>query len=246
MPIKFRSELVQCRPVARFSTLDGRGHFSILSSLDHDHLQLWVCGCSAPEPCGVSHVPGLAQGNIWPAPSASGMCNLTPDRATDRLFGFRQKIPHRTERTYIDREITCATLRGFVKALRIPRLIRKGRQTPLEPSDKPGGKRSFRMMSYGRTDDILSLVFAMQGSATGISLVDMQRIVGCSRRTAERLRDAALRAFPQIEELTESDDGRANRWHLPSGSLDRLLYLNAEELLELRLAADTLRHGGLG
>jgi predicted DNA-binding transcriptional regulator YafY len=100
-------------------------------------------------------------------------------------------------------------------------------------------------MSYGRTDDILSLVFAMQGSATGISLVDIQRIVGCSRRTAERLRDAALRAFPQIEELTDRDGGRAKRWHLPPGSLDRLLSLNAEELLELRLAADELRHGGL-
>jgi predicted DNA-binding transcriptional regulator YafY len=100
-------------------------------------------------------------------------------------------------------------------------------------------------MSYGRTDDILSLVFAMQGSATGISLVDMQRIVGCSRRTAERLRDAALRAFPQIEELTDPNGSRAKRWHLPSGSLDRLLSLNADELLELRLAADELRHGGL-
>ena len=100
-------------------------------------------------------------------------------------------------------------------------------------------------MSYGRTDDILSLVFAMQGSATGISLVDIQRIVGCSRRTAERLRDAALRTFPQIEELTDPDGGRAKRWHLPLGSLDRLLSLNAEELLELRLAADELRHGGL-
>jgi predicted DNA-binding transcriptional regulator YafY len=100
-------------------------------------------------------------------------------------------------------------------------------------------------MSYGRTDDILNLFFAMQGSATGISLVDMQRIVGCSRRTAERLRDAALRAFPQIEELTDPNGSRAKRWHLPSGSLDRLLSLNADELLELRLAADELRHGGL-
>jgi predicted DNA-binding transcriptional regulator YafY len=100
-------------------------------------------------------------------------------------------------------------------------------------------------MSYGRTDVILSLVFAMQGSATGISLVDIQRIVGCSRRTAERLRDAALRTFPQIEELPDPDGGRAKRWHLPSGSLGRLLSLHAEELLELRLAADELRHGGL-
>jgi hypothetical protein len=71
--------------------------------------QLWVCGC-APEPSGVSHLPGLAQGNVWAAPSASGMCNLTPDRATDRLFGFRQKIPHCTERTYIERKIACEIL----------------------------------------------------------------------------------------------------------------------------------------
>lgn len=100
-------------------------------------------------------------------------------------------------------------------------------------------------MSYGRTDDILTLVFAMQGSATGISLADMQKIVACSRRTAERLRDAALRAFPQIDELPDPDGGRGKRWHLPSGSLDRLLSLTAEELLELHLAADGLRQDGL-
>src|SRR5260370_8749876 len=72
----------------------------------------------------------------------------------------------------------------------------------------------------------------------------MRLTKGNSRRTAERLRDAALRAFPQIEELTDPDGGRAKRWHLPSRSLDRLLSLNAEELLEFRLAAAELRHGG--
>src|SRR5260221_13780229 len=104
----------------------------------------------------------------WAAEQATAQLPVpSPHRATHRLFGFRQKIPHRTERTYIEREIACGILCG-VKALCIPRLIRKGRQTPLEPSDKPEAERSFRKMSYGRTDDILSLVFAMQGSATGI------------------------------------------------------------------------------
>jgi lysozyme family protein len=87
MPIKFRSELVQCRPVARFSTLDGRGHFSILSSLDHDHLQLWVCGCGAPEPSGVSHVPGLAQGNER-ATKRRARCNHVPWRLIGIMHGL--------------------------------------------------------------------------------------------------------------------------------------------------------------
>ncbi len=98
-------------------------------------------------------------------------------------------------------------------------------------------------MSYGRTDDILELALAMQSSATGVSLADIQQMARCSRRTAERLRDAVLRAFPQTEEF--ADGSRTKRWRLPAGTLNRLVSFVADEFVELRLAADELRRTGL-
>jgi predicted DNA-binding transcriptional regulator YafY len=100
-------------------------------------------------------------------------------------------------------------------------------------------------MPYHRLEDALKLALMLRGSATGFSLGDMQVAAGgCSRRTAERLRDALVRVFPQIEERID-DDGRTKRWRLPPGTVDRLVGFSAEELLELNLAAADLRRAGL-
>ena len=99
-------------------------------------------------------------------------------------------------------------------------------------------------MSYGRIDDILSLALAMQGTAEGLSLEDIRVQLGCSRRTAERLRDVVLRSFPQAEEV--ATDERVKRWRVPTGVLDGVVAFTPEELVELKLAADELRSEGLG
>jgi predicted DNA-binding transcriptional regulator YafY len=98
-------------------------------------------------------------------------------------------------------------------------------------------------MSYERTDDIVTLALAMQSSTEGVSLADIQRMSRCSRRTAERLRDAVFRAFPQAEEF--ADGSRTKRWRLPAGTSNRLVSFVADEFVELRLAADDLRRTGL-
>ena len=49
-------------------------------------------------------------------------------------------------------------------------------------------------MRYSRQEDLLRLALMMQGSAEGLSIADIERAFYVSRRTAERMRDAVLRA----------------------------------------------------
>ena len=46
-------------------------------------------------------------------------------------------------------------------------------------------------MRYERVKDILRLAIRMQGLRTGVTLDDIRAGFGVSRRTAERMRDAA-------------------------------------------------------
>ncbi len=73
----------------------------------------------------------------------------------------------------------------------------------------------------------------MQASE-GVSLDDIENEFEVSRRTAERMRDALVRALPQIEE--EYGDDRRKRWKLPRRSLDRLTAVSAEEFAALEAA----------
>jgi len=50
------------------------------------------------------------------------------------------------------------------------------------------------IMRYSRQEDLLRLAVMMQGSAEGVSIADIEQTFGVSRRTAERMRDAVLRA----------------------------------------------------
>lgn len=61
-------------------------------------------------------------------------------------------------------------------------------------------------MRYARQEDLLRLAVMMQGSAEGISISDIEQTFGVSRRTAERMRDAVLRAFPHHD---AGEDARA-------------------------------------
>ena len=96
---------------------------------------------------------------------------------------------------------------------------------------------------YERVEEIVRLALLMQGTRAGVGLDDIRREFGVSRRTAERMRDAVLRAFPQAEEAPT--DERVKRWRLPPGVANRLAGIGAEELAELALAAERLRADGL-
>jgi predicted DNA-binding transcriptional regulator YafY len=96
---------------------------------------------------------------------------------------------------------------------------------------------------YANAERLLQVAFMMQAARLGVTLNDIQAQFGIGRRTAERLRDAVLRIFPQAEEVPSQD--ALKRWRIPAGVLDRLVTFEAHELAELDLAADRLRHEGL-
>jgi len=97
-------------------------------------------------------------------------------------------------------------------------------------------------MRYARLAELVRLAFLVD-SAAGVSLDDIRAEFGVSRRTAERMRDALLRALPQIEEVEDSD--RRKRWRLPRQTLQRLVGMSAEELAALGIARQLCIREGL-
>jgi predicted DNA-binding transcriptional regulator YafY len=98
-------------------------------------------------------------------------------------------------------------------------------------------------MRYERAESLLGLVAMLQGSVGGVSIGDIEAGFAVSRRTAERMRDAVLRAFPQIDELVAED--RTKRWRIRAPVLSPLAQIGPEALVELDLAAADLRRRGL-
>jgi predicted DNA-binding transcriptional regulator YafY len=97
-------------------------------------------------------------------------------------------------------------------------------------------------MRYEKAEILVSIALDMQGSALGLSLDDIQRNYSdkpLSRRTAERLRDAAERVFPQIELANPNE--LPKRWRLPAGTANGLANVTAEELADLATAVTLLR-----
>jgi predicted DNA-binding transcriptional regulator YafY len=72
-------------------------------------------------------------------------------------------------------------------------------------------------MRYAPSERLLRLALRLAGSRTGLSLNEMATDLEVDRRTAERLRDALERLFPQLE--YEDDDDRVRRWRLPVAAL---------------------------
>lgn len=73
-------------------------------------------------------------------------------------------------------------------------------------------------MRHDKAERLVRLCMMMTGSAVGVTLEQIQQSFGVGVRTAERMRDAALRLLPQAEEFRDND-GR-KRWRaqeLPRG-----------------------------
>lgn len=98
-------------------------------------------------------------------------------------------------------------------------------------------------MRFEKAEDLLNLAFAMQSSADGISLAEIQELFEVSRRTAMRMRDAVMRVYPQTEESV--DAGRLKRWRIPSATNGRHLALTPDELATLDIAAKAFSGRGL-
>ena len=98
-------------------------------------------------------------------------------------------------------------------------------------------------MRYEPTDRVLQLALSMQGSRMGLSLADIEREFEVSRRTAQRMRDAVLRNYPQAEQLL--DEERRPRWRIPLSGVVTPGALTAEEIVDLEATAKLLRQRGL-
>lgn len=98
-------------------------------------------------------------------------------------------------------------------------------------------------MRFEKSEQLLHLAMMMQASSEGVGLLDIQEEFGVGRRTAERMRDALFRLFPQVEEMKLDD--KTKRWRIPAGSLSGLLQLGAEDLAEMRTAIDILERENL-
>ncbi len=69
-------------------------------------------------------------------------------------------------------------------------------------------------MRLEKSEQLLHLAMMMQGSTEGVGLANIQEEFEVGRRTAERMRDAIFRLFPQIEEIRQDD--KTKRWRIPS------------------------------
>lgn len=99
---------------------------------------------------------------------------------------------------------------------------------------------------YLRLRDLIELVRMMQASASGISIRDIEERFEVSRRTAERMRDAVLDTFIQVEEL-RLDDG-TKRWRLKDRILMPATGIGTDDLAALETIGKVLkgeRHGDL-
>lgn len=97
-------------------------------------------------------------------------------------------------------------------------------------------------MRYSRQEDLLRLAVMMQGSAEGVSISDIEQTFGVSRRTAERMRDAVLRAFPQLEERPGPNGQKY--WRFPTGTLGKMVEPTVDELSAGHRAASIARREG--
>lgn len=118
------------------------------------------------------------------------------------------------------------------------------RTRPKPPTDD--AQVSDSGLRYPRLRDLIALIHMMQGSASGVSLGDIQSRFEISRRTSERMRDAVRDAFVQVEEL-RLDDG-TKRWRLKERVLRPATGIGVNDLAALETIGKLLKgemHGDL-
>lgn len=98
-------------------------------------------------------------------------------------------------------------------------------------------------MRYSRAERLIQLALEMQAARGGLTISDIMERFSVSRRTAIRMRDAVIRAFPQADEVPTGD--RTKRWRLAAGSTQVLSGISADDLATLEAAATAFEHGNL-
>ncbi|WP_460448294.1 helix-turn-helix transcriptional regulator [Alsobacter sp. SYSU BS001988] len=98
-------------------------------------------------------------------------------------------------------------------------------------------------MSFAKADQLLELATLLRAHRAGLTLAQVEREFGCSRRTAQRMLRQIETRFPDVG--SELDDEGFKRWRMPtSNALKDFLSLHADELAALDFAIADLMRGG--
>ena len=97
-------------------------------------------------------------------------------------------------------------------------------------------------MRHDKAAMVIDLARGMAASAEGLTLNEMAGQLRVGRRTAERMRDAVLMLFPQVEEISAPP---SKRWRIRGGLSAFEQAPTATEMLELTKAAAALRAAAL-
>ena len=114
-----------------------------------------------------------------------------------------------------------------------------GARHTISPSDNDAEPR----VRFEKLETLLRVALDMRGNAEGLALADIERDCGVSRRTAERIRDAIERVFPQMEQANPGE--LPKRWRIRAGALSGLIGISAEELAALNTALGLMRRDDL-
>ncbi len=90
-------------------------------------------------------------------------------------------------------------------------------------------------MRYGPAERLLRLARSLAATRTGLTLDEMAAELEVTRRTAERLRDALMAMFPEMD--SQDGDDRTRRWRLPGSTLIGVLEPRAETVAAVETAA---------
>lgn len=99
------------------------------------------------------------------------------------------------------------------------------------------------MANYEKMYDLFDLALWMQETSEGLSLEDIEQKYNVSRRTAERMRNALMTYFPQMEEVETGE--RTKRWRITQRSLNSFISFSAEELAVFKTAIDKLKQSNM-
>jgi predicted DNA-binding transcriptional regulator YafY len=98
-------------------------------------------------------------------------------------------------------------------------------------------------MRYARADRLIQLALEMEAARGGLTLTDIEQRFGVSRRTAIRMRDAVVAAFPGADEVPSND--RSKRWRLDGPGARPIAQTSADDLATLENAATLLERANL-
>lgn len=98
-------------------------------------------------------------------------------------------------------------------------------------------------MRYSRAERLIQLALEMQAARGGLTIAEIQEKFEVSRRTAIRMRDAVLRAFPNSSEVLTGE--RAKRWRIDAGAAQSFAEITSDDLASVEIAAAAMDKANL-